>query len=148
MVCPKGWSLPFGVNLAPRGEIRSLGGMLTPSFSPRGEHSLLFIGMEVQKKIFTPRDTVTPRGQNSTLGDNFVPGGQSLLLGAKLTTGLCWLSQIWRELKGLARKWFEGVCKTFVMHVKCWYTWKTGGCCNINLHSNFNHCKKYVCNAI
>jgi hypothetical protein len=29
-----------GVNLAPRGEICPLGGMFTPSFTPRGEHSV------------------------------------------------------------------------------------------------------------
>jgi hypothetical protein len=36
----RGTSL-LGVNLAPRGEICPLGGMLTPTFTSRGEHSLL-----------------------------------------------------------------------------------------------------------
>jgi hypothetical protein len=38
-----------------RGEICSLGEMFTPSFTPRGEHSLLFRRMEGQTENFTPR---------------------------------------------------------------------------------------------
>jgi hypothetical protein len=34
------------VNFAPRGVICPLGGLFTPSFTPRGEHSLLFKRME------------------------------------------------------------------------------------------------------
>jgi hypothetical protein len=45
----------LGVNLAPRGEICPLGGMFTPSFTPRGEHSVLFRRMEGQTENFTPR---------------------------------------------------------------------------------------------
>jgi hypothetical protein len=53
--------------LDPRGKIRPLGGLLTPSFTPWGEHSLLFRWMEGRTENFTPR------GQNSPLGDNFAP---------------------------------------------------------------------------
>jgi hypothetical protein len=41
--------------LAPRGEICHLGGMFTPSFTPRGEQSLLFRRMEGQTDNFTPK---------------------------------------------------------------------------------------------
>jgi hypothetical protein len=73
--------------LAPRGEICPLGGMFTPSFTPRDECSLLFRRMEGTTENFTPRkylhpqeissppgNIFTPRGQNSSLGDNFAPG--------------------------------------------------------------------------
>jgi hypothetical protein len=43
------------VNLAPRGEIGPLGEMFNPSFTPRGEHALLFGRMEGQTENFTPR---------------------------------------------------------------------------------------------
>jgi hypothetical protein len=45
LVCLQGWSLPLGLNLAPRGELCRLEGMFIPSFTPRGEHTLLFIRM-------------------------------------------------------------------------------------------------------
>jgi hypothetical protein len=41
-----------------------------------------------EQRISPPRDNFTSRGQNSLLGDNFAPGGQSLPLGAKLRMGL------------------------------------------------------------
>jgi hypothetical protein len=47
-----------------------LGGMFTPSFTPMGEHSLLFRKMEGQTENFTPR------GQISTLGSKFAPRGE------------------------------------------------------------------------
>jgi hypothetical protein len=50
-----GISSPLGVNLGPRGEICPLGGMFTPSFTPRGQHSLLFRRMEGRTENFTPR---------------------------------------------------------------------------------------------
>jgi hypothetical protein len=56
---PQGRTSPLGVNLA-----------------PRGEHSLLFRGMEGQTENFTPRDNFTPRGQNSPLGAKFSPRGE------------------------------------------------------------------------
>jgi hypothetical protein len=62
--------------------------MFTPSFAPRGEHSLLFRRMEGQADNFTPRDNFTLRGQNSPVGENFAPWGQSLCLGAKLRMDL------------------------------------------------------------
>jgi hypothetical protein len=61
--------------------------MFTLSFTPRGEYSLLFRRMEGRTENFTPGDNLTPRGQNSSLVDNFAPGGQSLPLGAKLRMG-------------------------------------------------------------
>jgi hypothetical protein len=49
---------PLGVNLAPGGEICPLGVKFTPSFTPRGEHPVLFRRMEGQTENFTPG----PRG--------------------------------------------------------------------------------------
>jgi hypothetical protein len=40
---PQGWISPLGVNLAPRGEICPLGAKFTPSFTPRGVHSLFYL---------------------------------------------------------------------------------------------------------
>jgi hypothetical protein len=61
--------------LAPRGEIRPLGGMFTPSFTPRGEHSLLCVEeWRGEQRISPPGDNFTPWGQNSPLGDKFAPG--------------------------------------------------------------------------
>jgi hypothetical protein len=40
---------------APRDEICPLGVKFTPSFSPRGEHFLLFRRMEGRTENFTPR---------------------------------------------------------------------------------------------
>jgi hypothetical protein len=71
------WLLRAILNFTPRGElgppreeICPLGGMFTPSFTPRGEHSLLFRRMEEQTE-----DNFTSRGQNSPLGTKFTPGG-------------------------------------------------------------------------
>jgi hypothetical protein len=85
MVCPQGLRLHLKVNLAPRSELCPLGGMFTPSFTPRGEHSLLFRRLERQTENLTPRDNFnlapmselcpqcgmftpkfTPRGEHST----------------------------------------------------------------------------------
>jgi hypothetical protein len=41
--------------LAPRGELCPLGVKFTPSFTPRGEQSLLFRRMEGRTENFTPR---------------------------------------------------------------------------------------------
>jgi hypothetical protein len=58
---------PQGWNLSPRG-------MLTTSFTPRGEHSLLFRRMEGKQRILpSGGDNFTHRDQNSPLGDNFTP---------------------------------------------------------------------------
>jgi hypothetical protein len=51
-----------------RGEICHQGEMLTPSFTPGGEHSQLFRIIEGRTENFTPR------GQYSPLGDNFAAG--------------------------------------------------------------------------
>jgi hypothetical protein len=79
------FTLPLGVNLAPRGELCSRGGMFTPSFTP-----ILYCSEEwrVEQWILPPGDNFTPRGLNSSLGDNFTPGGQILPLGAKVIMGL------------------------------------------------------------
>jgi hypothetical protein len=85
--------LPPGVKFAPRGELCPLGGMFTPSFAPRGEHTPLFRRMGGGKqRISPPVYNFTPRGQNSLIGDNFDPGGQSLPLWVKLRMGLRLLS--------------------------------------------------------
>jgi hypothetical protein len=52
---PQGITSPLGVNLAPRGELFPLGVNFTLSFTPRGEHSLLFRRMEGQTENFTHR---------------------------------------------------------------------------------------------
>jgi hypothetical protein len=62
--------------LAPRGEICPLGGMFTPLFTPRGEHSLLFRRMEGQTENFTPGDNFTPGGQLRSWGSKFAPRGE------------------------------------------------------------------------
>jgi hypothetical protein len=59
---------PRGMNLVPRGELGPLGRMFTPSFTPRGEHSLLFRRMEGRTENFALR------GQTLPLGDNFAHG--------------------------------------------------------------------------
>jgi hypothetical protein len=61
--------------LAHRGEICPIGEMSTPSFTSRGEHSLVFRRMEGWTENFTPRGQLHP-------------WGQSLPLGAKLRMGL------------------------------------------------------------
>jgi hypothetical protein len=53
--------------------------MFTPSFTPRGEHSLLLRRME-------NGDNFTPRGQNSPLGDNLAPGAK-FSSGGKVNNG-------------------------------------------------------------
>jgi hypothetical protein len=64
-------------NLGPRGEICPLGGMFTPLFTPRGEHSLLFRRMEGRTENFTPSGITSP------LGDKFHPLGTTSPLGSK-----------------------------------------------------------------
>jgi hypothetical protein len=56
--------------------------MFTPSFTPRGEHTLLFRRMEEQTENFIPRGLphpqetkFTPREQNSSLGSKIAPRG-------------------------------------------------------------------------
>jgi hypothetical protein len=67
--------------LGTRDEICPLGGMYTPSFTPRGDHTWLFRRMEGQTENFTPRDNFTPRekihpwGTTSPLGSKFAPWG-------------------------------------------------------------------------
>jgi hypothetical protein len=75
---------PLGVNLALSGVICPLGGMFIPSFTPRGEHSLLFRRMEGQTENFTPEGQIRP-------------WGKSLPLGAKLTMGLSTPSSTWHH---------------------------------------------------
>jgi hypothetical protein len=58
-----------------------------PSFTPRGEHSLLF---RRNRKYH-------PQGTKFSPGDNFAPGCQSLPLGAKLRMGLS-VIQLWSFL--------------------------------------------------
>jgi hypothetical protein len=68
------------VNLAPRGE-------LCPQV---GEHTILLRRTKGRKEGLHPWWIASPLylwGQNSPLGANFSPGGQSLSLEAKLKTG-------------------------------------------------------------
>jgi hypothetical protein len=73
---PQGCISPLGVNLAPRGEICPLGVKFTPSFTPRGEHYLLFKRMEGRTENFTPRGQIHPWVTNSPLGSKFAPRGE------------------------------------------------------------------------
>jgi hypothetical protein len=70
-------SLPLGLKIALQGRI------VTPSFAPRGEHSLLF-----KERRGEESDNFTPRGQCSPLWANITRRGKILLLGAKLKTDL------------------------------------------------------------
>jgi hypothetical protein len=56
--------------IGPWGELYPLGTMLTPSFNPRGEHSLLFRRIEGRTENFTP-----PQGITSPLGDKVLSWG-------------------------------------------------------------------------
>jgi hypothetical protein len=61
-----------------------LEGIFTHSFTPRGEHSLLFRRIVERTENLPPGDNFTPLGQSSFLGDNFAPGGRSSPLEMKL----------------------------------------------------------------
>jgi hypothetical protein len=50
----------FNNMVCPQGEICLLGGMFTPTFTPRGEHSLLIKRMEGHTENFTPRGQIHP----------------------------------------------------------------------------------------
>jgi hypothetical protein len=56
--------------------------MFTPSFTPTGEHSLLF-----RQKNGGANREFHPKGITSTPGDKIHPWGQSLPLGARLRMG-------------------------------------------------------------
>jgi hypothetical protein len=71
--------------MAPRGVICSLGGMFTPLFTPRGEHSLGTTYLEEWRG----EQIISPQGTKFTPGGQLRPLGQSLPLGAKLRMGLC-----------------------------------------------------------
>jgi hypothetical protein len=89
---------PRGGNSAPRGELWSLGGLFTPSFTPKDEHYLLFRKAEVRT------ESLHPYGITSSLGENFPPRKQIWplgptspvdhisSLGTKLITGLCFFN--------------------------------------------------------
>jgi hypothetical protein len=49
------WGPFLTLPLAPRGEICPLGGMFTPLFTPRGEHSLQFRRIEGRTENCTPK---------------------------------------------------------------------------------------------
>jgi hypothetical protein len=59
--------------LAPRGEMCSLGGMFTPSFTPRGEHSLQLRRMEGRTGNSTPGEQLAPGGQRLPLNESVIP---------------------------------------------------------------------------
>jgi hypothetical protein len=80
------------VTLAPMGELCPLKGLFIPSFTPRGEHSLMFRRTKGQTEGLLP------------WGDNFTPIGQSSPLGVKLKTSLsCSRNHI--RTFGLLRPW-------------------------------------------
>jgi hypothetical protein len=72
MVCPQGWSLPLGMNLAHRGELSLLGRMFTPSFTPSSDHR----EFQPQAITLTLGNKVNSWGRTSTLGSKFAPGGE------------------------------------------------------------------------
>jgi hypothetical protein len=93
---PTGVQFPLGVNLAPRGELCSLGEMFTPLFPAQGEQ-------RGEQRVFW--------GIALSLGANFTPGGHILPLGAKLMTGL-WVRlrfRSWNSTKQMAR-WLRAYC--------------------------------------
>jgi hypothetical protein len=71
--------------LAPRGEICPLRGMFTPSFTPWGEHSLLFRRME--QRISAPGDNFNPQGTKFTLGGQLRPWGSKFAPGGEIKNG-------------------------------------------------------------
>jgi hypothetical protein len=76
--------LPW-VNLAPRDELWPLGGMFTPLFNPRVEHTFLF------GRTKGRTEGLHPWGVTAPLGDRFHTGCQLhpwSTLGTKLNTGL------------------------------------------------------------
>jgi hypothetical protein len=85
LVGPQAWSFRLGpgVHLAPRDELCPLGGLFTDSFTPRGEHSLMFRRMKQWSGGFHPW------GVTSSLGELHHPWEPYLPLGAYLKTGLC-----------------------------------------------------------
>jgi hypothetical protein len=54
----------------------ALGGMFIPSFTPRGEQSLLFRRMEGRTDNFTAGDKIHPWGTTTPLGSKFAPRGE------------------------------------------------------------------------
>jgi hypothetical protein len=50
--------------------------MVTPSFTPRSDHSLLFRRMEGQAENFIPRGQNSPWGTTSPLGSKFALRGE------------------------------------------------------------------------
>jgi hypothetical protein len=69
---PQKRTSPLGENLAPRGDICPLlGGMFTPSFTPRGEHYTIYKNGGANREFH-------PQGITSPQGDKFHPWGHSL----------------------------------------------------------------------
>jgi hypothetical protein len=63
--------------------------MFLPSFTPRGEHSLLFRRMEGQTENFTPGENFTLGGEIHPWGTTSPPRDKAFLpIGAKLRRGL------------------------------------------------------------
>jgi hypothetical protein len=81
--------------LSPRGEIRPLEGMFTPSFTP-GVNTLYSL------EEWSGEQRISPPG------DKIPPWGQSLPLGAKLNMGLWQLNQS-----------YERIYQTFVSQIPC-----------------------------
>jgi hypothetical protein len=79
MVCPQGWSLPLWVNLAPRGEICSLGGMFNPSFTP-GVNTLYV-------EEWRREQWISPQGITIPLGDKFHPWGSKFAPTGEVKNG-------------------------------------------------------------
>jgi hypothetical protein len=77
-----GWTLPPGVNFAPWGELCPLGGLFTPSFTPRGAHSLMVRRTKGRTEGLHPWEITSP------LGKNFTSWGPISTLGVKLKTGV------------------------------------------------------------
>jgi hypothetical protein len=96
--------------LGPQSELCPLGGLFTPSFTPRGEHPHCLEEWRGEQRVFTPRGQLHPWGPTSPLEANFTPRGQLhpwrptsspgckiSPLGAKLKTGLwfLWAKKDW-----------------------------------------------------
>jgi hypothetical protein len=75
------------VKLTPRGEICFLGGMFTPSFTPKGEHPTVYLEEWRGKQRISHPGKTTPRGETSPTGDKIHPWGTTSLLESKLAPG-------------------------------------------------------------
>jgi hypothetical protein len=118
----RGEVCPLGANLAPRCELCYLGVLFTPSFTPRGEHSLMF------RRTKGQTEGLHPWGITSLLGDKFHPWGPTMIhvydnfLKAVFGKTVVCLLALWYILRPL------GIFFPFwyVVRRKIWQPWPRG----------------------